>query len=219
MTQRHSIAAPPRIKQTRARNRLRIRATCWCALILLIINCCNPMASNGQSPEVIDREYPLKAAYLYNFAAYIEWPDAGFDDPKAPLVIGVLGKAPFGEVLDQLTQRKVGNRRVAIRRLSVTDAVDECHILFVAASVSGDQRQRVLTNTRNRPILRVGEVPSFIEDGGDIGFFVQRNKLRFKISIHAVRQQKLNISSKLLRVAAIVDTEHERRTDTPGHTP
>lgn len=174
-------------------------------VILVCFVCFQPLVAAGQSPAMIDREYPLKAAYLYNFGAYIEWPDDAFEEPTSPLVIGVIGQAPFGDVLDQLSRRNIGSRQVAVRHLGMRDPHDACHILFVAASVSDEQQRQLLAEVRGLPVLCVGEAPGFTEYGGDIGFFVLQNKLRFKINLEAARGQGLKISSKLLSIATVVN--------------
>lgn len=181
---------------------------CGSLVVLLTLTCCCPQSTCGQAAGVIDREYPLKAAYLYNFGTYIEWPEFAFADPTASLVIGILGHDSFGTELDQLARRKIGNRPVEIRHLSDPSGAVECHILFVAASVSGPQLQETFAKVRGLPVLCVGESPGFSKAGGEIGFFVQENKLRFEINIHAARQQGLKISSKLLGVATVVGSEH-----------
>lgn len=219
VTQKDPPAAPTPATPSQARAWLYVQKFCGSLVVLLAIACCQPQRARGQTTSVIDREYALKAAYLYNFGTYVEWPEAAFAGPAAPLVIGVVGEAPFGGVLDQLKRRKIKSRSVTVRRLGVSDAVDDCHILFLAASLSGDQQRRILVNTRGLPILCVGETKGFTRQGGDIGFFLQQNKLRFEINVQAARQQGLKVSSKLLGVATIVDTEHELTNESSRSIP
>lgn len=208
MTQNYLPAVPLLRGAPLPRARPAVQKLCWGTWVLLALACCQSPAAFGQSAGSIDREYPLKAAYLYNFGTYIEWPESAFVDSTSPLVLGILGQNSFGNELDQLVRRRIGSRPITVRHFSDATDISECHILFIAASVSERQLTDAFAKVRGLPILCVGETPGFARAGGDIGFFVQQNKLRFEINIHAARQQGLKISSKLLGVATVVGAEH-----------
>ncbi|MBI3468654.1 MAG: YfiR family protein [Planctomycetes bacterium] len=162
-------------------------------------------AANAQSSG-ISREYPIKAAFLYNFASYIQWPAEAFTGKEEPFAIGVLGYDPFGSILDEIAARKkVGGRRIVIRRFSSMQEYTPCHLLFIPGTLTPQEQAAAIQQTRETPVLLVGETAAFAERGGGIGFFVEQNRLRFAISTDAADQQQLKISSKLLSLAKLVD--------------
>ncbi len=163
-----------------------------------------PTPSVGQ--PAVSREYTIKAAYLYNFGRYVQWPDDAFDGSGAPLVIGVLGPDPFGDALNVVAQTKqVHGRRIVVRRFASMADYTPCHILFVARSVEPEEQHEAMEKLRGSFGLLVGEAPGFAGEGGAINFFTQQNKIRFEINQKAAAGQGLKISSKLLKLARLVD--------------
>lgn len=154
----------------------------------------------AQNPSV---EYRIKAAYLLNFAKFVSWPHEAFAKPDSPIVIGILGKDPFGAEIDRTVSGKtIELRPLSVKRLSETDALDGCHILFMADS----ERRRlsqIIENARRLPILTVGEMEDFTEMGGMIRFIKHENKIRFEIDLEPVTKSGLKISSKALQVAIV----------------
>jgi hypothetical protein len=148
-------------------------------------------------------EYDVKAAYLYNFAKFVEWPPQAFPSPDAPFAICVLGQDPFGRALDDIVQgERINGRPLVVRRLNGWDDAELCHILFVSASVQEDFDQLLGGHTFRRT-LTVGDVPGFLTAGGHIGFFVEDGSVRFAIQRANVARTDLRISSKLMRVARL----------------
>ena len=153
----------------------------------------------------INREYPIKAAYLYNFSRYVQWPVDAFPTAETPFVIGVLGNDPFGDVLDEIARtKKVEGRRILVKRFASMAAYTPCHVLFLPASVDPQEKAAAIKMARGSPVLLVGESRDFAQQGGDINFFVEENKVRFEINPEAAKQARLRISSKLLSLAKIV---------------
>ncbi len=154
-----------------------------------------------------EREYAIKAAFLYHFASYVTWPQGG--SAKAtdePFVIGVLGADPFGAILDDLAKAKlVDGRKVAIRRFkSVADCVP-CPILFISSSDAG-RLDLVLHKLGASPTLLIADTQSAATRGVHINFFIENNKVRFEVNAEAAQRTGLKISSKLLRLARIVES-------------
>jgi hypothetical protein len=150
-------------------------------------------------------EYHVKAIFLYNFAQFIEWPSDAFPHADAPLIIGVLGDDPFGPYLDEATKNeRVNNHPLSVRRFRNLNEIDECHILFISTSekdkIKDICRKLVSTNT-----LTVGDSPNFTKQGGMIRFYSEENKTRIRINLIATKNAELTISSKLLRLADIVN--------------
>ncbi len=149
-------------------------------------------------------EYKVKAVFLFNFAQFVDWPEKAFADPKAPLVIGVLGQDPFGTYLDEVVQgEKVGLRPIVIRRFHRVDDVGRCHILFISRS-EAPQLARVIARLDHRAILTVGDADVFNRVGGMVRFVTENGKIRLRINPDAAKACDLIISSKILRPATIV---------------
>ena len=146
----------------------------------------------------------MKAAFLLNFARFVEWPAAAFAVAADPLVLCIFGKDPFGDTLDQIVSRKTINaRRLAIRRISDPGAVRSCHVLFIAAS-QARRFGEIADTVAGSSVLAVGESEGFAERGGMINFVVEDNRVRFEINPSTAARSRLRISSKLLQLATIV---------------
>jgi hypothetical protein len=150
-------------------------------------------------------EYEVKAAFLYNFAKFVEWPTSYFTDSSEAVVIGILGKYPFGSDLEKTIQGKtVRGRRLIIKRFNRLQTYQDCHILFISSS-EDRYLKFIFDKLKNRPVLSIGEMDGFLENGGIINFMMQENKVRFQINIDAARDAGLKISSRLIRVSINVE--------------
>jgi hypothetical protein len=174
--------------------------------MILAACCLTPLSeSSAQQVTTIDREYTIKAAFLYHFLTYIDWPEGTFSDAKQPFVIGVFETDPFGAVLDKIAATKnVEGRSIEIRRLTSTDKLLECHIVFMAGTVAEASQKNVLSMLANSHVLCVGETETFVQQGGAAQFFVEGNKVRFAFNTDVVDRSNLKVSSKLLSLAKIV---------------
>jgi len=163
---------------------------------------------NAQEDEetAISREHRIKAAYLYQFGRYVEWPAKAFPDPKAPFVIGVLESDPIGADLIQLARiKKIQDRPIQIRRFSSAADIRACHILFLPASLAPEAQKDVLRRLSGTNTLTVGESDEFLNMGGAVRFVVEENNIRVQIARKAAEREGLTISSKLLQVARVLD--------------
>jgi len=149
-------------------------------------------------------EYQVKAAFLYNFAKFVEWPPEAFQNPLESFVVCVLGEDPFGRALEDVVGGKmVEGRALAVRRISDPLQGQGCRMLFVSSS----ERKRVLPvliAMNERGVLTVGESDSATSDGTIINFILEAGKVRFSIDAAAADRGKLRISSRLLSLAVIV---------------
>ncbi len=163
-------------------------------------------------------EYLIKAGFIYNFAKFVEWPATAFAQPDSPIVIGILGTDPFGNLIDRIVEnKKIGARGFVVKRLkwgADLKELRECKILFVGDSGKAHVDELVQI-VKTLPILTVGETPGFAERGGVIRFVLEDNRVRFEINVEAARQADLTISSRLLTLARIIQ---QAATDTrkPG---
>lgn len=150
-------------------------------------------------------EYSVKAAFLYNFARYVKWPDTAFRNAEAPLVIAVVGKDPFGAVLDAaLKDKRAGARRIAVQRFDSIATLGACHLLFVAPGVESELA-KIQACYDSKPVLLVADTIAAVEAGAQVGFFVEKSKVRFAINPQAVKAAQLQVGSELLKLARIVD--------------
>ncbi len=156
----------------------------------------------AQSPE-----YKVKAAYLFNFLQFVDWPTNAFASETSPLIIGVLGEDPFGKILDETMQGEVvKNRKLQVRRFKNYGEIRECHILFISGSELSNLKP-ILASLKGRSILTVSDTENFVRNGGMIRFVSEKNKIRFRINLSASKEAHVFISSKLLQLAEIVETE------------
>ena len=163
----------------------------------------SPVASTQRRSEA-PPEYMIKAAYLYNFAMFVEWPRDAFATPDAPVTIGIVGDDPFGPALELTMEgKRISKRPIVVRRLQSDQDLRGCHILFMGASESvriGELASRVA----GLPILIVGDASRLATRGATIKFIVEDNRVRFEVNVEAARRARLIVSSKMLRVAKIV---------------
>jgi hypothetical protein len=158
----------------------------------------------GQQQEGSAGEYQVKAAFLFDFAQFVEWPPGTFSDAGAPLTYCTLGGDPFGGALDEsLAGKTIGGHPLRVKHLKELKEARTCQILFLSADES---RLRALPmgDLAGTGVLTVGEAAHFARDGGVIGFCREQNKIRFEINLDAAERAKLKISAKLLVLAKSV---------------
>jgi hypothetical protein len=150
-------------------------------------------------------EYKAKAAFLFHFAQFAEWPPETFKDPNAPLTFCIFGQDPFLGALDDTVNRKlIGIRTLRVQHLKQAQEVTQaCQILFIGTG----ERKRIpalVAALKEFPVLTVGETENFVREGGMIGFCLEGNKMRFEINLGAAGRAKLKISARLLALAKTV---------------
>jgi hypothetical protein len=149
----------------------------------------------AQTPD----EYQVKAAFILNFAKFVEWPGGAFTEGGS-LVVGIVGDDPFNGALDKLNSNTVSGRRLVIRRLKADDNLSACQILFVSSS-ERSRLGKIMDKVRGASVLTIGELPQFNQVGGIIRFFIRDDRVRFEINTGAAGQARLKISSKLLALS------------------
>ena len=180
--------------ETRSSSRIATRHAWWLVLLCFIV-----MASCHCARAATEAQ--VKAAFIYNFARFVEWPPQSFASDDAPLTIGVMGGSPIADTLDQITKGKtIGGRRLAIKRLGSGDSPDGCHILFIGASEKA-RTGAILEKLRDSSVVTVGETGGFMRSGGVIGFVIENSKVAFEINAGAAKRKRLKISSQLLKLA------------------
>jgi YfiR/HmsC-like len=146
-------------------------------------------------------EYQIKAAFLYNFAKFVQWPSQVFSGPTSPIVIGVLGKNVFGGDLEKTIHDKVINGHpLQFKKFDLVTEATNCEILFISPSEK-NHLPKILKGLRDANVLTVSETDHFTEDGGMINFVIEDNRIHFQINNDAAKKAGLTISSKLLNLA------------------
>lgn len=176
---------------------------CTSRAILLVLILLIP-ALRGRAQDA-PSEYQVKAAYLFNFLKFVEWPENTFGDPLAPMVIGVVGDDPFGNALPQVVIGKtVQGRDVVVRIYRAGEDLRGAHILFISSS-ERKKLPAILSSLRGSGVLTVADMEGFLDLGGMIEFVPENNRVRFAINVEAARRAKLKMSSKLLSLAKTVE--------------
>lgn len=177
-----------------------MRATASAVLRILAVVLVSASGPAARADEVSARtlEYPVKAAFLYQFARFVEWP-AG--PATSAFCIGVLGEDPFGPALDRAVEGKaVAGRPLVVRRSHKLEDLEPCPLLFVG-HLQTERLEAVLARTARLPILTVGESEDFARAGGMVRFFREGNHVRFDINLPAAQEAGLQLSSRQLAIA------------------
>jgi hypothetical protein len=152
-------------------------------------------------------EYQVKAAFLYNFVKFVEWPPDVFEDGKIPITLCVFGYDPFGSALDEVIAGKTLNSRsVVVQRINKLPDLKACQLVFVSGR-EDKHLPEILNNLEGVSTLVVGEGENFAKHRGGIQFFFENKQLRFAVNVDAIQRTRLRVSSKLLALARIVHDE------------
>ena len=182
----------------RGRSRSRIRATVLAVSLALggvrLVSAQDSAAS----------EYQVKAAFLFHFAQFVEWPPETLKDTDSPMTYCTIGDDPFHGALEQsLSGKTVRARPLRVQHLTELQEIGGCQVLFIGA-VGKKRLNEALESASGSPILTVGETEHFAKDGGIIGIFLEQDKIRFEINLDAAGRAKLKFSAKLLALAKTV---------------
>ena len=160
-----------------------------------------PLSARAQSNQL---EYRVKSAFLYNFARFVEWPVRSGADRDEPIVLGVLGKDPFGPILDRTVHGKtIKQRPLTVRRFRSLEELEHCHMLFISRS-EGRRLAEIFRALEYHGTLTVSDMEGFLRKGGMIHFVVEEGSVRFDINLESTERAELAVSSQLLKVARTV---------------
>jgi hypothetical protein len=163
-----------------------------------------PTTLRAQDPTV--PEHRVKAAFLYQFAGYVEWPPNSFAEPDSPVTIAVIGAEPVATELKQLvTGRTVRGRPVTVRAMKPGETLAGIHILFIGSAENARLAQ-IVQGAKQRPVLTVTEADGALGHGSMINFVIIDRRVRFEVALDAVEKSGLRLSSRLLAVAQQVKT-------------
>ena len=192
-------------------------------ILVLLAGAIAPRSRAGSEPS---QEYKVKAAFLYNFLKFVDWPKEAMPDGNEPITIGIIGKDPFGQAFEPVKDKDAKDKKVVVKRFkSIADlkklgesgkdeldrqieAVKKCHLLFVCSSEK-EYLKDIVNAVKNRPVLTVGDTEEFLQSGGIISFVMEDQKVRFEVNLTAAEHAKLKIRSQLLRLAKRVIEEKD----------
>jgi hypothetical protein len=160
-----------------------------------------PVELRAQSAR--QREYEIKAAYLYNFIRYIDWPADSLPPAGGRIIIGIVGDSPFGSAIDPLNGKQIKGCTLAVKQIVNAKDFEQCQIVFVCPSEKL-RLSEIFGELKGSKALTVSEIDGFAAHGGIINFIYERNKVRFEINPDAARRTGLNVSSELLKLARLV---------------
>jgi hypothetical protein len=165
-----------------------------------------------RAETLVAPEYKIKAAFLYNFVKLTDWPTNAFVSSKAPIVIGVIGKDPFGRLLEDAVKNKIINgRKFAIERFKESnDAIAKCHLLFISKSEE-ERLDKILAVVTKQPVLTVSEIDGFNGKGGLIWLTKTGDEIKFRIKDAATNGAGLTFSSKLLALAISPESKKKEK--------
>lgn len=163
----------------------------------LIALSCYASSTHALASEV-DREYQIKAAYLFNITKFVKWnPETSGE----PLRICIVGDNPFGDLLDQLNTRKVQGRPLAIEAKAAADDLTSCSVAFFTDA----EKQKDTKFPSRQDLLTIGEGQDFVRNGGVIALNKSKNKIRLSINITNAKKSKLQLSANLLEIATVIE--------------
>jgi hypothetical protein len=160
--------------------------------------------ASGMCRGQVFNEYQVKAAFVYTFAKFVEWPPQAFSSPASAMTICILGEDPFGRFLDDAVKGKsIGDRPLAVLRLTDLPMGHECKILFIASS-ERRRMQTLLASIAPLGLLTVGDTPDFAAQGGVIGLRLDGERIRLSVNLTAAEKANVRVSSRVLSLATII---------------
>lgn len=178
----------------------RLARVLWGALLAAGVAAGSPLGVQAQSSH----EYEIKAAFLYNFVKFVEWPSEALPETSNIITVCVLGDDLPVEALESIRGKTVRGRNLAVRRIRpIKDIASSCHVLFISSSEESRLPQ-VMQDIHGSSVLTVGEMERFISSGGIINFVIEKNKVRFEINPISAERARLKLSSQLLNLARVV---------------
>ena len=165
------------------------------AIILSLGGAASPTAPESARPG----EYEVKAAFLYNFAKFVKWPEG--NDLGPTFVVAVMGEDPFGDILDRTFAGKtIQGRKAEVRRIHTPTPPSDAQILFIGSS-ERPRLTQILKTLEGGSALTVADMDGFTERGGMIAFRLRSDVVNFDINLDQVERARLKMSSQLIRLA------------------
>jgi hypothetical protein len=178
-------------------------ATMYFNRLLIVFFCILAGSSlNVRAEEPKPDEYQMKAVFLYNFAKFIDWPEESLRD-KDTFNVCILGDSPFENNFKNLQGKAVRGKELDIKYCRTLQEITNCDLLFICSSEKKNL-PRILRSLNEKNILTIGDTKDFAEGGVMINFYIEDDKVRFEVNLDAVKRSKLQISTKLLKIARVI---------------
>ena len=207
---------------------MRSKAYIFAALMAALLMV--PMAQKAQADAAQSKEYQIKAAFLYQFIKFVDWPDEKNTDSNEPIIIGIIGKDSFGNNINLIKDKKVNNRKLVVKLFQGFDktnksegkdkprvhkeivTIRKCHLLFICSSEK-ENLWEIIKGLEGSDVLTVGDMNGFLESGGIINLIKEEKNIRFEINNTAAIKAGLKIRSQLLRLAKRVISNDKPKGD------
>jgi len=164
----------------------------------------NDSFSNSHNAYAIQAsEYEVKAAYIYHFTQFIQWPESAFDEATSTFNICLMGGNPFGGALSPIFKRHYNGHPFSLIFPADPTVIHKCHILYLD-NLPPSRESQIISLIEDKPVLIISSNPGFVEQGGNIGFVSINNSVRFAINRDAGKRRGLTSSAKLLEIAVDV---------------
>jgi len=209
---------------------MKIRKKIYALLVLalILLNTAIAAAANADNEQML--EHQIKAAFLYNFVKFIDWPQEITTDANKPIIIGIIGKNEFSNAFKLVKNKKINDRKVIVTQFEKPlelindkdensrpnrkiDELKKCHLLFFSNSLKKDVFSSILKTANPLPVLTVGDLPGFLEAGGIINFLIENKKVRFEVNLKAAERSNLKIRANLLKLAKRIIKEKRNDKD------
>ena len=195
---------------------MKIRA--YNLIVLVPVLLVAPCVAQGGDDNAAHREYQIKAAFIYNFIKFVDWPKEKVAESNEPVIIGIIGKDPFGNAFAPVKDKEDKGRKVLIKWFKPIEelkksgekdksllereieSLRKCHLLFICSSEEKSINE-IINLVKDHSVLTIGDMQGFLESGGIINFIMEEKKIRFEINMTAAKRAKLKIRSQLLRLA------------------
>jgi hypothetical protein len=179
------------------------KPTLWAATLIAVLV---SVAGTARADDAPSLEYKVKAAFIFNFLKFVEWPPPQASDATTPITIVVLGEDKFGAAFNEITSRKIKDRSITIKRFADFDTdearaeLPKCQLVFISANQQKYTKE-IIDLLRKKPVLVVGETPGFLEVGGMVNFVMQEGKVCFELNQDTAEVSELKMASQLMRLA------------------
>jgi len=194
------------IQASKAKRFRRLASRMWNFFGLVLVITAWVLAGStlgARAQSSFDREYLIKAAFLYNFLKFVEWPAEVLPEGTGTITVCLVGEDPFGEALESIKGKTVKNKDLVIRRGQALQSLGACQLLFVSSSEK-NRLPEIIGAVKGRAVLTVGELEGFTQRGGIVRFLIESNNVRFEINPDVAERMGLKISSRLLNLAKVV---------------
>lgn len=172
----------------------------WFGIIIIIAL----FLMNGLTYAIMEgEEYQVKAAFIYNFLKFVEWPSEAPISSSPAITLCIIGNDPFGKNINAFSEKIVGSKRIAVRHTNSIKEIKDCHALFITESEKSNLSE-IIEFIAGSYILTIGDTDGFAQKDVIINMYIEDKKVRFEVNLDAAKRTGLRIDSRLLKLARIV---------------